>query len=122
MIRRSCLDEIVWWIPCLCFFRPAYKAGQDQLGSRDRPRTNSHWLLGGDAVEAGEAGDASLASASSPWVGGRFKARFHWVLEDAAGDAPSFSSWAVSFWASWMAEMQGGGSLLLPSLSFCRDL
>ena len=103
MIRRSCLDEIVWWIPCLCFCGPAYKAGKDQLGSRDRPATNSYWLLGGyavDAVEAGEAGDASLASASSPWVGSRFQARFHWALEDDAGDALSFSSWAISFWAS----------------------
>ena len=45
MIRRSSLDEIVWWIPCLCFFGPAYKAGQDQLGSRDRLGMNSHWLL-----------------------------------------------------------------------------
>ena len=70
-----------------------------------RPGTNSHWLLGGDAEEAG---DASLASASSTWVGGRFQASFHWFLEDAAGDAPSFSSWAVFFWASWMAEIQGG--------------
>ena len=122
---RSCLDEIVWWIPCLCFFGPAYKARQDQLGSRDRPGTNSHWLLGGDAVDAvdaGEAGDASLASGSSPWVGGRFQASFHWFLEDAAGDAPSFSTWAAFFWASWMAEMQGGDFLLPPCLSFCRDL
>ena len=70
MIRRSSLHEIVWWIPCLCFFGPAYKAGQDQLGSRDRPGTNSHWLLRQDAVEAEdaeEAGDASVASASFTW-------------------------------------------------------
>ena len=103
MTRRSSLDEIVWWIPCLCFWGIAYKAGQDQLDSRDRPGTNSYWLLGGDAVdavEAEEAGDASLASASSPWVGGQFQAHFHWVLEDDAGDVPSFSFWAVTFWAS----------------------
>ena len=94
MIRRSCLDEIIWWINCLCFWGPAYKAGQDQLGSRLRPGTNSYWLLGGDAVdavEAGEVGDASLASASSSWVGGRSQARFHWALEDDAGDALSLS-------------------------------
>ena len=42
-------------------------------------------------MDAGEAGDASLASASSPWVRGLFQASFHWRLEDAAGDVPSFS-------------------------------
>ena len=42
-------------------------------------------------MDAGEAGDASLASASSPWVGGLFQASFHWCLEDAA-DMSSLSS------------------------------
>ena len=65
----------------------------------------------------GEAGDASLASASSPWVEGRFQARFHWALEYDAGDVLSFSSWAVFFWASSMTEIQGGNSLLLLRLS-----
>ena len=46
----------------------------------------SHWLLGGDAADTGEAGDASLKSASSPWVGDLFQAHFHWFLEDAADD------------------------------------
>ena len=72
---------------------------------------NSHWLLGRDAVDAvdaWEAGDASVASASSIWVGGQFQANFHWLLEDAAGDVPSFSAWVIFFWVSWMAEMQGG--------------
>ena len=41
-----------------------------------------------DAVEAGEA---SLASTSSPWAGSRFQARFHWALEDDAGDVLCFS-------------------------------
>ena len=61
----------------------------------------------------GRAGDASLASVSSPSVGGRFHARFHWALEYDAGDVLSFSSWAVFFWASSMTEVQGGDSLLL---------
>ena len=83
---------------------------------------NSHCLLGGDAVDAWETGEASAASASSTWVGGQFQANFHWLLEDAAGDVPSFSAWVVFFWVSWMAEMQGGDSLLLPFPLSCRDL
>ena len=58
-----------------------------------------------DAEEAGEAGDASLGSASYPWVGGRFQARFYWCLEDAADDVLSFFFGAVSFGVAWEAEM-----------------
>ena len=110
MIQRSSLDEIVLWIPWLCFLGPAYKAGQGQLGSRDWPWTNSRWLLRGDAVEAG---DASVASASSTWVEGQFQANSHWSLEDAAGEVSAFSAWVVSSWVSWMNEMQGYDSLPL---------
>ena len=52
---------------------PAYKAGRDQAGPGDEPGMISHWLLvgeAGEAVEAGEAEDASLGYSSFPWVAG----------------------------------------------------
>ena len=58
--------------------------------------------------------DASVVSASSTWVGGQFQANFHWSLEDAAADVSDFSTWVVSSWVSWVAEMQGDDFLLLP--------
>ena len=73
---------------------------------------NSHWLLGGDAEDAGEDGDASLKSASSPWVGGLFQERF---LEDAVDDALSFSFVESSFGVAWDVEMKGDDFL-------CRDI
>ena len=76
---------------------------------------NSHWLLGGDAVDAGEAGDASLKSASSPWAGGLFQARFQ---HDAAADDDDvfpFSFGASSSGVVWKVEMKEHDSL-------CHDL
>ena len=67
-----------------------------------------------DAVEAGEAGDASLKYSSHPWVGGLFQARFHWLLE-AVDDALSFFFGASSFRVAWEVEMMEDDSL-------CRDL
>ena len=57
-------------------------------------------------MDAGEAGDASLKSASSPWVGGLFQARFHWFLEDAADDVLSIFFGASSFGVAWEVEMK----------------
>ena len=37
-------------------------------------------------MDAEEAGDAFVVSASSTWVGGQFQANSHWSLEDAAGE------------------------------------
>ena len=74
-------------------------------------------MLGGeavDAVEAGEAGDASLWYSSSLWVGGLFQACFHWLLE-AVDDALSFFFRASSFGVAWEVETKGDDSL-------CRDL
>ena len=72
-------------------------------------------------MDAGEARDASLTSASSPWVGGLFQACFHWCLEDAAGDVLSFFFGVVSFGVAWEAEMWEGDFLLLSPV-VCRDL
>ena len=67
-----------------------------------------------------------MASASSTWVRGQFQANSHWLMEDAADDVPSFFSWVVSSWVSWMAEMEGDDFLLLPlALPYfvsCHDL
>ena len=60
-----------------------------------------------------DAEDASVASASSTWVGAQFQANSHWSLEDAASDVSAFSAWFVSSWVSWMDEMQGDDSLPL---------
>ena len=79
--------------------------------------TNSHWLLGGetvDAVEAGEVGDTSLRYSSHLCVGGMFQARFHWLLE-ALDDALSFFFGASSFGVAWEVEMVKDDFL-------CRDL
>ena len=56
-------------------------------------------------MDAEEAGDASVASASSTWFGGQFQANSHWSLEDAVGEMSAFSAWVVSSWVSWMNEM-----------------
>ena len=51
---------------------------------------NYDWLLGGEAVDtadAGEAGDASLGYFSRIWVAGWFQARFQLRPDD--DDAPS---------------------------------
>ena len=51
---------------------------------------NYDWLLGGEAVDAadaGEAGDASLGYSSCIWVAGWFQARFQLHPDD--DDAPS---------------------------------
>ena len=51
---------------------------------------NYDWLLGGEAVdaaEAGEAGDASLGYSSCIWVAGWFEASFQLRPDD--DDAPS---------------------------------
>ena len=37
---------------------------------------NYDWLLSGEAVDAVEAGDASLRHSSSTWVAGWFQAHF----------------------------------------------
>ena len=61
--------------------------------------------------------NASVASASSTWVGGQFRANSHWSLENATSDVSSFSAWVVSSWVSWVDEMQGDDSpplLLVP--------
>ena len=71
-----------------------------------KPGTNSHWLLGGEAVDAGEDGDASLKSTSPPWVGGPFQACFHWYLEDSVDDVLSFFFGASSFGVAWEVEMK----------------
>ena len=58
---------------------------------------NYDWLLGGEAVdaaEAGEAGDASLGYSSRIWVAGWFQARFQLRPDD--DDAPS-SGYGVLF-------------------------
>ena len=67
-----------------------------------------------DAVNAGEAWDASLRYSSSPLVGGLFQARFHWLLE-AVDDVLSFFFGASSFRVAWEAEMKGDDFL-------CHDL
>ena len=59
-----------------------------------------------------------MASTSSIWVGAQFQANSHWLLEDAAGDVPSFSTWVEFFWVSWMAEMQEGGGAIFFFLLF----
>ena len=56
-------------------------------------------------MDAEEAGDASVASASSTWVGGQFQPNSHWSPEDAVGEIFAFSAWVVSSWISWMNEM-----------------
>ena len=61
--------------------------------------------------------DASVASASSTWVGGQFQVNSHWSLEDEASTVSAFSAWVASSWVSWGDEMQGGDSpspLLVP--------
>ena len=58
---------------------------------------NCDWLLGGEAVDAadaGEAGDASLGYSSRIWVAGWFQVRFQLRPDD--DDAPS-SVYGVSF-------------------------
>ena len=64
---------------------------------------NCDWLLSGeavDAVEAGEAGDASLKHSSSIWVAGWFQARFQMRPDDDDDDddAPSSACRASFFW------------------------
>ena len=57
-------------------------------------------------MDAGEAGDASLKSASSPWAGGLFQAR---VQHDAAADDDDvfpFSFRASSSGVAWEVEMK----------------
>ena len=76
---------------------------------------NSHWLLGGDAVNAGETGDASLKSTSSPWAGGLFQARFQHDAAADDDDASPFSFGTSPFGVAWEVEMKGDDSL-------CRDL
>ena len=67
-----------------------------------------------DAVEAGEAGDASLRYSSHLWVGGLFEACIHWLLE-AVDDDLSFFFGASSFGVAWEVEMMEDDSL-------CHDL
>ena len=67
-----------------------------------------------DAVDAEEAGDASLRYSSSPWVGGLFQDYFHWLLE-AVDDVLSFFFGASSCGVAWEVEMKGNDFL-------CRDL
>ena len=64
-------------------------------------------------MDAEDAEDASVASASSTWVGGQFQVNSHWSLKDAASGVSAFSAWVVSSWVSWMDEMQGDDSLPL---------
>ena len=64
-------------------------------------------------MDAGEAGDASLKSASPPCAGGPFQARFHWSLEDAVDDVLSFFFGASSFGVAWEVEMKGDDFLCL---------
>ena len=59
---------------------------------------NCDWLLGGEAVDAadaGEAGDASLGYSLHIWVAGWFQARFQ-LHQDDDDDAPS-SVYGVTF-------------------------
>ena len=67
-----------------------------------------------DAVDAGEAGDASLRYSSSAWVRGLFQARFHWLLE-AVDDVLFLFFGASSCGVAWEVEMKGNAFL-------CRDL
>ena len=63
-----------------------------------------------DAVEAGEAGDASLRYSSDLWVTGWFQACFQWLLE-AVDDALT-SFFGVSFFGvACRVQMQGDDSL-----------
>ena len=60
-----------------------------------------------DAVEAGEAGDASLGYSSSIWVAGWFQAHFQMRLDD--DDALSFSFGALFSWEACGVLLQEGG-------------
>ena len=58
---------------------------------------NCDWLLGGEAVDAtdaGEAGDASLGYSSCIWVAGWFQAHFQLLSDD---DDNLSSVYGVSF-------------------------
>ena len=64
--------SLLWW------GRPVYIASRVQRGPGDQAVLNYDWLLGGeamDAADAGEAGDASLGYSSRIWVAGWFQAR-----------------------------------------------
>ena len=74
---------------------------------------NYDWLLSGEAVDAAEAGDASLKHSLRTWVTGWFQACFQMCLDN--DDALS-SSYGVSFF--W-----GACGVLLPEGDFpCCDL
>ena len=77
-------------------------------------------------MDAEDAEDASVASASSTWVKGQFQANSHWSLEDDASAVSAFPAWVVSSWVPWVDEMQGDDSLspllFLEAIVQCRDL
>ena len=68
---------------------------------------NYGWLLSGEAVDAVEAGDASLRHSSSILVAGWFQARFQMRLDD--DDALSSSYGASFFWGACGVLLQEGG-------------
>ena len=68
---------------------------------------NCDWLLSGEAVDAAEAGDASLKHSSSIWVTGWFQARFQMHLDD--DDALSSSYGASFFGEACRVLLEGWG-------------
>ena len=70
---------------------------------------NCDWLLSGEAVDAAEAGDASLKHSSRIWVAGWFHACFQMRPDD--DDAPS-SSCGVSFFGEACGVMLQEGDFL----------
>ena len=68
---------------------------------------NCDWLLSREAVDAVEAGTASLTHSSSIWVAGWFQACFQVRLDD--DDAPSPSYGASFFGEACRVLLEEGG-------------